>query len=262
MLIQDIMKSAIHVDKDQRLSHAVELFGKHNIARLPVIEEGNLVGIITQRDIMKKIGYFKEDLKVSTFHVSTCMTREPITLQPSDPVKRAIEVFCEHGVSGIPIVEQELVGILTKLDVIEVHAYIKKVSECYAAEFIPISIDERVVHARMLMLENDERCLPVINGSLRGIITTSDVVFGLHKFMELVDRHQGTLVRNLSVMESMNQNPVTATLDQDVEDVKTVMVRENLSTLPVLDKSGAVIGLISKDQMIRSLCDEYAISIS
>jgi CBS domain-containing protein len=240
------------VDKDQRLSYAVNLFKKHSIARLPVCEEGVLVGIITQRDIMKKIGYFKEDLKVSTFHVSTCMTRDPCTLDPGDPVEKAVDLFCSAGISGIPVVGTELVGMVTKLDVIKVHDYPFKVSDCYTREFISISADERVVHARMLMLEHNERCLPVINGSLRGVITTSDVVFELYTFMELIDHHQRTLVRNVPVAEAMNQNPQVAHLGQDVEDVKAIMVKENLSTLPVVEE-GAVMGLFSKDEMINVL---------
>lgn len=253
MKIEEIMKSPTHVDKDEKLSYAVELFEKHNIARLPVLEEGKLVGIVTQKDVMEKIGYFKEDLKVSTFHISTCMTKNPFTLRPSEDVKKAVDLFCSKGISGIPIVERELVGMVTKLDVIEVHDYSQKVSSCYNPHFLSISVDERLVHARMLMLENNERCLPVINGELKGVITTSDVVFKLYRFMELVDKHQGTLVRNISVMEAMNQNPETTTPVQDLEEVKAIMVKENLSTLPVVDAEKTVVGLISKDEMIKIL---------
>ena len=247
------MKPPIHVDKDQRLSYAVNLFDKHNIARLPVLEEGNLVGIITQRDIMEKIGYFKEDMKVSTFHISTCMTRDPFVLTPSDPVEKAVELFCTKGISGIPIVDKELVGMVTKLDVIEVFDYSQKVSQCYNTQFFSVSAEERVVHARMLMLKHGERCLPVINGALKGIITIKDVIFELYKFMELIDRHQSTLVRNVPIEDAMNRNPKPAFLSQDLEEVKAVMVKENLSTLPVLNEVGDVVGLLSKDEMIQVL---------
>ena len=247
------MKPPIHVDKDQRLSYAVNLFDKHNIARLPVLEEGNLVGIITQRDIMEKIGYFKEDMKVSTFHISTCMTRDPFVLTPSDPVEKAVELFCTKGISGIPIVDKKLVGMVTKLDAIEVFDYSQKVSQCYNTQFFSVSAEERVVHARMLMLEHGERCLPVINGALTGIITIKDVIFELYKFMELIDRHQSTLVRNVPIEEAMNRNPKPAFLSQDLEEVKAVMVKENLSTLPVLNEVGDVVGLLSKDEMIQVL---------
>lgn len=253
MTIEEVMHPCIHVDKDQRLSHAVELFEKNNIARLPVVDEGVLVGIITQRDVMEKIGHFKEDMKVSTFHISACMTKDPLTLHPSDPVEKAIELFCLHTISGIPVVDEELVGIVTKLDVIETHSYTGKVSAYYTPQFISISAGERVVHTRVLMLENNERCFPVVDRELEGVITTSDVVFGLYKFMKLIDRHQSSLVRNLTVKDVMNRSPETAFLSSHLEDVKTIMVRDNLSTLPVLDDEGAVAGLISKDEMIQVL---------
>lgn len=253
MNISEIMKPCIHVDKDQRLSRAVELLEKHTIARLPVTDEGTLVGIITQRDIMGKIGDFREDMKVSTFHISACMTKDPFTLHPSDPVEKAVELFCSKSISGIPIVDDGLVGIVTELDVIEAHDYTALVSEYYTQKFTSVSAEERVVHARMLMLEKNERCFPVIDRELEGVLTTSDVVFGLYRFMKLVDRHQSSLVRNLKVMEAMNQNPKTAALSQSLEDVKTLMVKDNLSTLPVIDDEGEVVGLMSKDEMIQVL---------
>ncbi|MBU6996382.1 MAG: CBS domain-containing protein [Theionarchaea archaeon] len=253
MHIREIMKEPIHVDKDQRLSHAIDLFKKHNIARLPVLEGGDLVGIITQRDIMDKIGYFKEDLKVSTFHISACMTKDPYTLSPSDSLESAITIFRKRKISGIPIVDEQLVGMVTKLDVIQQCTYAGNVADCYTPQFVSVSASERVVHARMLMLRHNERCFPVIDNALEGIITTADVVYELYKFMDLIDKHQSSLVRNLSVEEAMNQNPVTTAPWVDLEKVKGTMVRDNLSTLPVVTEDSEVLGLISKDEMMQAL---------
>lgn len=257
MKIEEIMETPIHVDKDQRLSYAVDMFKKHNIARLPVINEGELVGIITQRDVLEKVGNFKEDVKMSTFHISTCMTKDPYVLQPDDTIKKAIHLFCDKGISGIPIVTDELVGIVTKLDIIKIHEYDTIVTTFCNPNFRSVSVDGRLVHARMLMLEHNERCLPVINGELKGIVTTSDVVFELYKFMDFVERHQATMARNLPVNEAMNQNPKTAVLGEEIEIVKETMVNNNLSTLIVISDEGDVVGLISKDEMIQGLLTRY-----
>ncbi|MGD2249390.1 MAG: CBS domain-containing protein [Candidatus Methanofastidiosia archaeon] len=257
MKLEDIMKPPIHVDKDQRLSYAVDMFKKHNIARLPVINEGELVGIITQRDILQKVGNFKEDVKMSTFHISTCMTKYPFVLHPHDTVKTAILEFCERGISGIPIVDEGLMGIVTKLDIIKIHEYDTAVTTYCNPNFLSVSMDERVVHVRMLMLDNNVRCLPVINGKLGGVITTSDVVFELYKFMEFVEKHQSTIARNLPVNEAMNQNPETVTLGEDMETVKETMVEGNLSTLIVVNDVEDVVGLISKDEMVQGLISQY-----
>jgi CBS domain-containing protein len=254
VLLKEVMKSPlIYVDKDQRLSFAIDLFEKHSIARLPVVDEGNLVGIITQVDIMDKIGIFREDLKTSSFHISSCMSSDPIVLHPEDPVEKAISIFCEKGISGIPVVDEDLQGMVTKLDVVGINEYDQPIEEWYRDDFFSISMDERVVHARQVLLENNERCLPVINGGLKGVLTITDVVFELYKFRELIDKHQKSLVRNISVLEAMNQNPVTIPVSETLEQVKSVMIEENLSTLPVVDDEHAVIGLISKDEMIEAL---------
>lgn len=253
MRIEEIMKEPIHVDKDQRLSHAIDLFKKHNIARLPVLEGGDLVGIVTQRDIMDKIGYFKEDLKVSTFHISACMTKDPYTLKPSDSVENAIAIFRQRKISGIPVVDGQLVGMVTKLDVIRRCRYTGKVADCYTPQFVSVSANERVVHVRMLMLRHNERCFPVIDDALEGVITTADVVYELYTFMDLIDKHQSSLVRNLSVEEAMNRNPLTTFPSVELETIKRTMVSENISTLPVVTEDSEVLGLLSKDEMMQTL---------
>ena len=104
---------------------------------------------------------------------------------------------------------------------------------------------------------NNERCFPVINGKLEGVITTSDVVFELYKFMEFVEKHQSTIARNLPVNEAMNQNPETVLLGEDMGIVKETMVEDNLSTLIVVNDAEDVVGLISKDEMIQGLIPKY-----
>jgi CBS domain-containing protein len=73
--IGEIANRATVIDKDRRLSYAVELMEKNKIARLPVTENSELVGIITLRDMLEKIGSSRsQNFRTSSFHVSSCMT--------------------------------------------------------------------------------------------------------------------------------------------------------------------------------------------
>ena len=60
MQIKNLMsEDIITIDKDQNLSDALKLLRKHNVSRLPVTNNKQLVGIISERDIANKLGSSK-----------------------------------------------------------------------------------------------------------------------------------------------------------------------------------------------------------
>ena len=82
MQIKNLMsEDLITIDKDQNLSDALKLLRKHNISRLPVTNNKELVGIISERDVANKLGSSKaESMPASRFHVSSVMVKDVITV--------------------------------------------------------------------------------------------------------------------------------------------------------------------------------------
>ena len=80
MQIKNLMsEELITIDKDQSLSDALKLLRKNNISRLPVLNNKELVGIISERDIANKLGSSKyENIPASRLHVSSVMVKDLI----------------------------------------------------------------------------------------------------------------------------------------------------------------------------------------
>src|SRR5271167_1596483 len=92
------------------LAKAYSLMQEKHFRRLPVMESGKLVGIVTDR--RQDWGYF-ENTKVTG-----AMTHDPITISPHVTAEDAARLMLEHKIGRIPVVQDsELVGIVTTTDV-------------------------------------------------------------------------------------------------------------------------------------------------
>jgi len=252
--VGDIARKATLIDKDRRLSYAVELMEKNNIARLPVTEDGELVGIITLRDLLEKIGSSRsQNFRTSSFHVSSCMTSDPFYLGESEKLIEAIIAFKEKGFSGIPIVGEKI-GIVTKTDVLKEFQIPGYVSEVMTTNFNVVGPTDRVVHARRLLLDNNQHALPVWESELVGVVTIQDIVFCMNEFREKTPgKYMENRLKDFLIGEVMSPVPAYARLEDKVDDVKEVILENNYSSMPVLNFEDRIVGVISKDEMINCL---------
>lgn len=105
---------------------AMQLLRKGGYRRLPVLEGGRLVGIVTDRDLKEAtpsssntLSVYELNYLLSKLSVREVMTSPVVTVTPDDPVEQAALLMEEHKISGVPVVaEGELVGILTISDLL------------------------------------------------------------------------------------------------------------------------------------------------
>lgn len=100
------------IGPDEALAAAFEKMAGGQFRRLPVVDGGLLVGILSDRDLRRYEGRLKH------VTVAEAMTEKPLTLSPDDTLERAAELMMRNKISGLPIVlGLRLVGILTTTDV-------------------------------------------------------------------------------------------------------------------------------------------------
>jgi acetoin utilization protein AcuB len=105
-------KEPITVEADElliRASHKMQAGGFH---RLPVVRDGRLVGIISERDLREHHGHLEQT------KINGVMTEDPITVDPQTILEEAAQIMLERQIGGLPVVhEGRLVGIITATDV-------------------------------------------------------------------------------------------------------------------------------------------------
>jgi predicted transcriptional regulator len=119
MLVREWMTSpAIVVHARQSAPEALRLMEQREVRRLPVEDEGRLVGIVTKTDLESKLGPFPISWRRLKLLVTDAMTPHPATVGPDDPLEQAATLMLTHKISGLPVVADGLiVGIVTESDV-------------------------------------------------------------------------------------------------------------------------------------------------
>jgi CBS domain-containing protein len=256
MRVRQIMSSpTVTIDKSNSLTEAIEVMERNEISRLIVTEGKRIVGIITEKDMARELGSIHTyRLPPGRIHVSGLMTANPITVEPDVTAKRAAELMLERDISCLPVVERgELVGIVTKLDFAKVCMTYEDVyvGQVMRSSPLTVSPNDRVIHARKLMLDEDLLVLPVTEEKeLVGVLTVRNVAMKLAAFQEVVpDKYKSERIRNLLVADVMTQSPTTARTDSKLSEVAKTMFDKRFSGLPVLNLEGELVGLLTKTEL-------------
>ena len=96
---------------------AIQFMDQKNVGALPVVDNGTLVGIVSERDYTRKVilkGRSSKDTPVRDI-----MTEQLLTVNPSDSITECMRIMTEKRVRHLPVLEgSDLVGILSIGDVV------------------------------------------------------------------------------------------------------------------------------------------------
>ena len=122
-------KDVISVDVNDSMQDAIRLIREHKIKHLPVMKNGKLVGIVTDRDLKSASASGASTLDIheilfliSNIKVEEIMTKKPITIPADYTIDEAAEILLEHKISGAPVVDDagKIVGVITQNDIFRV----------------------------------------------------------------------------------------------------------------------------------------------
>ena len=260
MQIKNLMsEDIITVDKDQNLSDALKLLRKHNVSRLPVNNNKELVGIISERDIANKLGSSKyESMPASRLHISSIMVKDVFTVPETMQLDEVARLMLENGIDSVPVMNEEdkMVGIVSKADFVTLAVGIAfekiTVKEIMTKDLTVVSPTERLVHARRQMIESHVGRLPVVDDeSLVGMVTSKDLMRAFIDFRKKVpEKYQKSQIKEVLVDDIMSSNPTFTSKDVTISEVAKIMMETGYNGLPVVEDN-QVVGIITQTDILR-----------
>ena len=260
MQIKNLMsEDIITIDKDQNLSDALKLLRKHNVSRLPVTNNKELVGIISERDIAAKLGSSKyESMPASRLHISSVMVKDVFTVPETMQLDEVAKLMLDNGIGSVPVIDDDgkMVGIVSKADFVTLAVGIAfdkiTVKEIMTKDLTVVSPTERLVHARRLMIENHVGRLPVVeDGELVGMLTSKDLMRAFIDFRKKVpEKYQKSQIKEVLVEYIMSSNPTVTSKDATISEVAKIMMETGYNGLPVVEGND-VVGIITQTDILR-----------
>lgn len=255
MQIRDIMTEPVKIDKSERLGHAHDLMEKHGLRRLLVTNNGLLGGIITMRQIARVLGTRKSlGMPASSLHVAAATLDAIIKVLPEMEIVDAMVLLQKTSIL-VAMDDDKILGWVRPREIL---AAVNIEGSASDAMRVPLTANpnDRLVHARRMMLDRDVGRLPVVDcGRLVGIVTERDVAKALRAFRDLNDTSskQHARISNLLVSDVMTRDVKSVYADTPLEEVKRIILTENRGGLPVLNKKEELVGMITRRSLIDYL---------
>ena len=115
-VVRDIMtKEIVMIEGSESTLEAAKLMADRGISSLFVVKDGVPVGIVTERDFVKKV--CAKELAISQVNVEDIMSKILTTAEPETPIEVAVQRMVNHKIRRLPIMERgKIVGIITVTD--------------------------------------------------------------------------------------------------------------------------------------------------
>ena len=277
---QVMVKRSVTVKPSTTLLEARDILFRHKIRRLVVLNEKEKpVGIITEKDIAKSI-YNLGTRSIKSVKVVDFMSKNLITVTKDSTIYDCAKLMRRHRISSVIVINKDgtLAGLVTKTDLVSVFLTQStvplKVASIMTKNVITADPGDSLLLIESLLI-NHRISRVVIQRNRRpvGIITYRDFMPAKipHWIAEFADPKELEEYRRRSVPEfSANQlnyllpfkavdimapNPITVDVNDDVGLAAMLMIRNNISGLPVARK-GLLVGIITKSDIVKAIAEK------
>ena len=279
-LNQIIIKRTITVSPNTSLLDARDVLLRHNLKRLVVVDSKNKpVGIITEKDIAKTI-YALGDKPIKTVKVSGFMSKKLITVKKTDTIYDCAKLMKRNHISSIVVLNKKgvLEGLITKTDLASIfltHAVSPlKVSKIMTRKVITAMPGDSLLYVESLLIHNRiARVIVQRNRVPVGVITFRDFVpaklphwiaqsadpkevqeYRMRGNFDNVRVNQMSHLLQFKAVDIMSPNPITIDADEDVGVAVLLMIRNNISGIPVVKKS-KLVGIVTKTDIVKAIAE-------
>jgi len=126
--VEDMMvRNVITIESDSSVKQAAEGMSKHEIGCLIVCRKGDAVGIVTERDLLKRVVAKAKDVK--TTRVKEIMSSPLTTVKPATEVEEAVKLMFQTKIKKLPVINERKrpIGLVTSTDIARFQPYLMKI---------------------------------------------------------------------------------------------------------------------------------------
>ena len=125
--VRDVMaQNPLTLDRNETLDLAESIMNLGRIRHMPVVDDGRVIGILSQRDLFRSalltaLGFGRKTTTalIKTIKIKEVMTEDVITIAPETTIKDAARTMIDKKIGCLPVVENEkLIGLLTETDML------------------------------------------------------------------------------------------------------------------------------------------------
>jgi CBS domain-containing protein len=141
--VVDVMvREVITVDENSTVKEAVDIMNKFQIGSLIVLEKGKAIGIVTERDFLRRVIGEGKDAKNT--RVGEIMTTPLVVVEPSTDLEEAVKLMFQRKIKKLAVVDaKKLVGIVTLTDIARFQPQmIKMLKQLTTKQAVPKSIQK------------------------------------------------------------------------------------------------------------------------
>jgi predicted transcriptional regulator len=254
LLVRDVMAKPVTISKSQSINEALDKMLNENSDPLIVLASHQVVGTVSRKSIADKLGSkHKATISTAKIHVASSLEENIPSVFPQQEISVVVPLLKKHKLVVVHDSDQRLIGQVgygELLRVLQPKGSIDGAMEPAQT----IDADERLSHLQTLMAEHNISRFVVTEGNkISGIVTETDLAVSLRKFREKIeDRHQDFRFHNIIVRTIMTTPILTIDRNTKIADVVSMMLKKNISSIPVVDK-GNLVGIITRRSLVQAL---------
>lgn len=277
--ISELITAPITVGPSTSLLKTRDVLLKNKVKRVVITEKKKPVGVITEKDIAKKI-YELGTVPIKSVKAKNFIQKRLFTLTRDNSVQECAKMMKKHRISLVIILNKDktLEGIVTETDLVRIFITKKiqsiKVSKLMQSKLITAEPSDPVLLVENLLLKYGiSRVIIKRNQKPVGIITFRDFVPAKipqwiaesadprevqeYKFKKGLEESHGNQMSYLfpfHATDIMSTNPITIDADDEVKKAVTLMIKHDISGLPVV-KNSKLVGIITKSDIVKALAE-------
>lgn len=279
MKIKDIMSTPVYVvSPEETVARARNLMLRHKIGRLVIIENNKPIGIVTKKDITRRLSQAEPQWRrrpIDAIPVRKVMTESLITIFPDATPRQLAELMSENNIGGLPVVnnKDEVIGIVTKWDLIKYFSDLELDIKVKDLNFEPALTVHRhhtishIIHEmqenlmdRAIVLEDNDKPVGIISHSNLTFTEMKDKIGGLPQKVIKMTRKESAAGRKQNryinevplVAEDIMSSPILSVNGEDlVTYAAGLMVKERINGVSVI--GNGVMGILTGENIIKTI---------